>query len=83
MVFLSRHKLLWSGLKELKLLLALDTAVALGNAPAFLRSALGGSHLLRGQGHIPNVLFVFKNEAQAPEAPQQPSDPHCCWFILL
>lgn len=81
--FLGRHKLLWSGPEELKLLLALDTAGgvvgpagALDNVHAFLRWALRISHLTR-QGHIPNALFVFKKGAQAPNA------PHSCWKILL
>lgn len=88
--FLGRHKLLWSGLKELKLLLALDTAGgvvgpagALDNVRAFLRWALRSSHLLTRQGDIPTALFVFTNGAQAPKAPQQPSDLHSWWKVLL
>lgn len=81
--FSGRHKLSWSDLKELKLLLALDPAAALDNVCAFLRWALRGSHLLTRQGDIPNAVFIFKNGAQAPEAPQKPSDLHSCWKVLL
>ena len=66
--FLSRHNLSGSGLKKLKLLLALETAGslagparALGHVHAFLRRTLRSSHLLTRQGDIPNASFVFKN----------------------
>lgn len=60
--FLSTHKLLGSGLKKLKLLLALETAGslvgpvgALGHVHGFLRWTLRSSHLLARQGDIPNA----------------------------
>lgn len=34
-------------------------------------------------GDIPTALFVFTNGAQAPKAPQQPSDLHSWWKVLL
>lgn len=94
--FLGRHKLVWSGLKELKLLLALGTAGrvvgpagVLDNVCAFLSWALRSSHLPKRQGDIPNALFVFTNGAQAPKAPSshQISTPGgrfssgLCWML--
>lgn len=58
-------------------------AGALDNVRAFLRWALRSSHLLTRQGDIPTALFVFTNGAQAPKAPQQPSDLHSWWKVLL
>lgn len=81
--FSGRHKLWWPGVKELKLLLALDTAAALDDVCAFLRWALRGSHLLTRWGDIPNALFICKNGAQAPKAPQKSSDLRSCWKVLL
>lgn len=54
-----------------------------GQWPCPLRGALRSSHLLTRQGDIPNGLLVFKNGAQAPKAPQQPSDLHSCCKVLL
>lgn len=86
--FFGRHKLLWSALKELKLLLALDTAGALDNVSAFLRWALRASHLLTGQGDTPNALFVFKIKPRLPRYLSSPQIPAAgrfssggCWML--
>lgn len=65
--FRSRHKLSGSGLKKLKLLLTLETAVGLvgpagelGHVPAFLRWSSRSSHLLTRQGDIQTHYLSLK-----------------------